>query len=291
MAEQIKAESEQIKTSSNDDELDELLDNALQDFDKHAQAPPSSDKQKKPAAESTAKSDVGNIPLPSDIKDVLPDLMDEDSVRKLMSQFEQTFKSLITEGDDEDAAEFSEQLSKDFKKLAEDTMKELKEDTGTSESEFSATITETLENLSKNAGSLQGNGNDLIDMLGALGFDGAEGAGSVPSDFPSLFNNIMQMFLSKDILYPSLKELVNKYPEWLEENKSSLCTEDYTRYSKQLEIMTKVCAELEQASESDDDEVRSKRFNIILGLMQQMQDYGHPPKSLMGDALEIPNWL
>ncbi|XP_075218874.1 peroxisomal biogenesis factor 19 [Lycorma delicatula] len=288
MAEEIKEVYEEslITTpSEKDEELDALLDSALQDFDK----PPASSNDKSEATVDSLTS--GNNSDPPDVSgnETFSDVMDEDAMKKLMSQFEQTFHSLLTEGGDENMAELSEQFSKDFKKIAEDTMKEIKEETGSTDNEFTATIAETLKNLSENAGSLQGNGDDIMGMLGALGLGG--GSDSNPADFSSLFNNIMQTFLSKDILYPSLKELVTKYPEWLEENKSSLSKDDYSRYTKQLEIMNKVCEEMECATDNDNEEVKSKRFSVVLGLMQQMQDYGHPPKSLMGDSFDIPQWL
>lgn len=61
-----------------------------------------------------------------------------------------------------------------------------------------------------------------------------------PGEFLPFMQGMMQSLLSKEVLYPSLKDLVEKYPQWLEEKKDTLSSEDFTRYSKQLELMGKV---------------------------------------------------
>lgn len=61
-----------------------------------------------------------------------------------------------------------------------------------------------------------------------------------PGEFLPFMQGMMQSLLSKEVLYPSLKDLVEKYPQWLEEKKDTLSSEDFTRYSKQLELMEKV---------------------------------------------------
>lgn len=60
------------------------------------------------------------------------------------------------------------------------------------------------------------------------------------SDILSFVQGMMQQLLSKEMIYPSLKELSNEYPAWLEEHKSTLSPSDLQRYTKQLELMQKV---------------------------------------------------
>ena len=60
------------------------------------------------------------------------------------------------------------------------------------------------------------------------------------SDILPLMQGMMQSLISKEVLYPSLKELCDKYPAWLEEKKTSLPAPDLDRYKKQLELMQKV---------------------------------------------------
>lgn len=47
--------------------------------------------------------------------------------------------------------------------------------------------------------------------------------------FLPFMQGMMQSLLSKEVLYPSLKELVDKYPAWLQENKGKVEPSEYTR--------------------------------------------------------------
>lgn len=72
-------------------------------------------------------------------------------------------------------------------------------------------------------------------MLGQTALDG-EG-----NDVLSFVQDMMQQLLSKEILYPTLKEVLDKYPTWLEEHKATLNSSDLQKYTKQLELLQKVC--------------------------------------------------
>lgn len=144
---------------------------------------------------------------------------------------------------------------------------------------------------------------DLASMFGQMNLE--EGAG----DILPFMQGMMQSLLSKEILYPSLKELVDKYPEWLEQKRATLPSSDLQRYTKQLELMQKVCYlqlktyntknketrinlkfihfkicnELEKEKNADTEEIKKRRFEMILSLMQDMQTYGQPPEELIGE--------
>ncbi|GBP58721.1 Peroxisomal biogenesis factor 19 [Eumeta japonica] len=55
-----------------------------------------------------------------------------------------------------------------------------------------------------------------------------------------------------------------------------------------MELMKKVCEELEPEQESDPEDVKRKRFETVLELMQKMQDLGQPPTELVGDMGSAP---
>jgi peroxin-19 len=126
---------------------------------------------------------------------------------------------------------------------------------------------------------------------------------------------MMQSLLSAEILLPSLKDLVEKYPQWLEENATKISVEDKDRYEKQLQIMRTVCGELEGEKESDSADVKKDRFNKVLEEMQKVNkrplhecflstnkknwffhlkihELGQPPKDLIGDVdgAGLPNF-
>lgn len=88
----------------------------------------------------------------------------------------------------------------------------------------------------------------------------------------SIVETMMQQLLSKDILYEPMKEIGERYPKWLEEHKSSLSDEDYTRYSHQYELIQ----ELNGVYDRDPG-----NFSKIVELMQKMQECGHPPNDIV----------
>ncbi|KAI5061548.1 hypothetical protein GOP47_0024053 [Adiantum capillus-veneris] len=45
----------------------------------------------------------------------------------------------------------------------------------------------------------------------------------------AIMDTMMQQLLSKEVLHEPMKELYEKYPNWLEVNKSSLSDEDFRR--------------------------------------------------------------
>ncbi|KAH9423995.1 Peroxisome chaperone and import receptor [Dermatophagoides pteronyssinus] len=105
-----------------------------------------------------------------------------------------------------------------------------------------------------------------------------------------LMSNIMENLLSKDFLYPTLSELKSKYPAYLAENQSTLSKDDYCRYESQLKIIRKICEEFENDDndkETNNDEMKSIRFNRILSLMQTMQSFGTPPSALVSGNTDM----
>ncbi|OIV94067.1 hypothetical protein TanjilG_05447 [Lupinus angustifolius] len=56
-------------------------------------------------------------------------------------------------------------------------------------------------------------------------------------DMESIVETMMQQLLSKEILHEPMKEIGERYPKWLEEHKITLSKEEYDRYSKQYELI------------------------------------------------------
>ncbi|XP_044486911.1 peroxisome biogenesis protein 19-2-like [Mangifera indica] len=62
-------------------------------------------------------------------------------------------------------------------------------------------------------------------------------AGSQDMDMESIVETMMQQLLSKEILHEPMKEIGERYPKWLEDHKASLSKEDYERFSHQYELI------------------------------------------------------
>ena len=87
--------------------------------------------------------------------------------------------------------------------------------------------------------------------------------------FLSFAQGMMRSLLSADVLLPSLKDLVKKYPKYLTEN-VNIDSSDRERYIKQQELMERVCGELELENETDSNEVKQERFMKVLDMMQKV---------------------
>ncbi|KAK6138636.1 hypothetical protein DH2020_027622 [Rehmannia glutinosa] len=66
-------------------------------------------------------------------------------------------------------------------------------------------------------------------------------------DMESIVETMMQQLLSKEILHEPMKEIGDRYPVWLEENKTKLGDGEYARYSHQYELIR----ELNQVYETE----------------------------------------
>uniref|UniRef100_A0A1D1Z9Q3 Peroxisome biogenesis protein 19-1 n=1 Tax=Anthurium amnicola TaxID=1678845 RepID=A0A1D1Z9Q3_9ARAE len=97
-----------------------------------------------------------------------------------------------------------------------------------------------------------------------------EMAGS--QDMQSMVETMMQQLLSKEVLHEPMKEIAERYPKWLEEHRHELNPEDNDRYHRQYEFILM----LNEVFENDPD-----NFSKIMELMQKMQECGQPPNDIV----------
>ncbi|CAG9131775.1 unnamed protein product [Plutella xylostella] len=264
-----------------DSELDDLLDSALEDM-------------KKRQGDGQANPDAAGADGEA------PQMWNEEFIKEAAAQFESNMAAILGSfsGVPEDQIT-QDQIAQTFSKMAEAAAQVLKAPApgdapaveadpsagnrvATAE-EVNAAISQTLQNLNTNAESLQNpfSDQDIANMFSNFNLAGEEGQEG--NMFVPFMQGMMQSLLSKEVLYPSLKELVEKYPAWLDENKGKIDQDEYERFSQQKELMDKVCVALEPEQESDPEDVKRKRFETVLELMQKMQDLGQPPTELVGD--------
>ncbi|KAG5286648.1 hypothetical protein AALO_G00017260 [Alosa alosa] len=253
-----------------DTDLDELLDSALNDFDK-TNVPPSVPEAA--AGPNAEKGDGKKAPLLEDSQ-FFESLFEGEMANQAKEEWERAMAELAQE---------EPELLQHFQKLSEAAGK-----VGTdvaSQQEFTSCLKDTLSGLAKNADYLQSSGlagDDLAKTLEGLGLEdngeGGGGGGGEDGNILPIMQSIMQNLLSKEVLYPSLKEITQKYPEWLNSNKESLTPEDFSRYEQQHKIMGDICSQFEKDGDQE------STFENILELMQKLQDLGQPPKELAGEA-------
>ncbi|KAK8968838.1 Peroxisome biogenesis protein 19-1 [Platanthera guangdongensis] len=93
-------------------------------------------------------------------------------------------------------------------------------------------------------------------------------------DMESIVESMMQQLLSKEILQEPMKEIGQRYPKWLQEHKDKLSKEEFDRYYQQYELMLKL---------NDVYEEDPNNFPKIVDLMQKMQECGQPPSDIVQD--------
>ncbi|XP_012252018.2 peroxisomal biogenesis factor 19 [Athalia rosae] len=262
------SEDNKKSTEPADAELNELLDSALEDFNQ--------------VHDQKSKNDNETVVQPvqpeaSDEATGVEDQWTQDFIKQAADQFERNLQNLIQNGGEGD-------LGASFQKMAQTVASAI---TGgepgaeDSHADFQSAISQALKDLSDTTQNLQnpvsGLGEaDLAAMFGRAGLEDEAG------EFPSFMQGMMQSLLSKEVLYPTMKELVDKYPAWLEEKKSTLPAADLERYTEQLNLMQQVCTELEKETADDSEEVKKARFEKTLALMNRMQNCGQPPEDLVG---------
>eukprot|EP00242_Pyramimonas_sp_CCMP2087_P012680 CAMPEP_0198197934 /NCGR_PEP_ID=MMETSP1445-20131203/1497_1 /TAXON_ID=36898 /ORGANISM="Pyramimonas sp., Strain CCMP2087" /LENGTH=305 /DNA_ID=CAMNT_0043867359 /DNA_START=95 /DNA_END=1012 /DNA_ORIENTATION=- len=104
---------------------------------------------------------------------------------------------------------------------------------------------------------------ELMKQFGSLGDN---------PDLQSVMDSMMQHLLSKDVLYQPLKEIEGKYPAWLNANAPTLQQDELRRYTTQFALIQKLLHLYDTQPED---------YSHITELLQQMQECGQPPAELM----------
>lgn len=161
-----------------------------------------------------------------------------------------------------------------------DTGKDKEKATGAAEDDFQKNIRAAMQKLKESEQNLRDsqaastNDDDLEKLLAEFG------EGKTEDELNGLLDGMMSHLMSKDILYEPLKELSDKFPPYLEENKATLSELQYKQYTAQHASIAKMIAIFDDPSYSDSD---SSQNAAVVSLMTEMQSYGSPPVEIMGE--------
>ncbi|XP_063991805.1 peroxisomal biogenesis factor 19 [Diachasmimorpha longicaudata] len=269
------SEKKKSGDQGNDAELDDLLNSALEDFNKISQPVKNED------APGLATTTYINPP-----EDGL-DEWTQDFIKNAAERIDKKLQILMKR-QGIDGPEDEDDVGGSLQQMAQTVANAISADSppDSEGNEFQTAIAQALKDISATSETLQNAAPgiteaDLTAMFGQTSLD-ESGDGILP-----MMQAMMQSLLTKEILYPSLKELVDQYPTWLDQKKDSLSQEDLTRFTKQFGLMQQVCGELEKEKEDDSEATKKAQFNKILGLMQEMQNCGQPPEDLIGDQTNL----
>ncbi|KAF2013683.1 Pex19-domain-containing protein [Aaosphaeria arxii CBS 175.79] len=219
-------------------------------------------------------------------------------------------EDLLAAGDDD---EFAKQLQaemeqllgqKDFAKQFEEIMKEMGEagpgtmadaeigegsaTPGTSakaDQNFQETIRRTMERMQNSgdqasAAAASSDGDDILaQMLKEMESGGFGGEGN-DEDFSKVLMGMMEQLTNKEVLYEPMKELDDKFPKWMEDNKDKVSAEDLKRYQEQQTLVKEITDRFDRPGYSDNN---AQDREYIVERMQKMQAAGSPPPDLVGD--------
>jgi peroxin-19 len=133
----------------------------------------------------------------------------------------------------------------------------------------------------------------LADLLRSLDSDSADAS---DGDLSKMFLTMMEQLTNKEMLYEPMKELAEKFPEYLAANDpkvpkqksksgssskaSKLSPADFDRFTRQQKIVRDIVVKFEEPGYSDED---PKCREFIWEKMQEMQAEGAPPDELVSN--------
>lgn len=182
--------------------------------------------------------------------------MDKDTDNKLNSLLEDALDDLLNE--DEPVVEKPKPKPKQSAKPKKDKKSRPKESPDFDEEEMNRFFTNMTEQLRAELPTIDPN----------------EAQAKINESVPQIFE-MMQNLLSKELLYPALKDLSPKFEEWLVKNGPNLTKEDKERYERQICMINDIIKVFDDESLSNQE-----RFERNLDLMEQMQSLGSPPEEL-----------
>lgn len=126
---------------------------------------------------------------------------------------------------------------------------------GPSGADFQETIRRTMERMQASgesataAATAEGSDDFMAEMLRQMGGEG--GLEGSEEDFSKMLLGMMEQLTNKDILYEPMKELNDKFPEWMEKNKETISQEDRERYEVQETLVKEIVGKFEESTYSD----------------------------------------
>jgi hypothetical protein len=109
-------------------------------------------------------------------------------------------------------------------------------------------------------------GDLLAEMMKAMQASDLEGEGG-EEDFSKMLLGMMEQLTNKEILYEPMKELDDKFPDWLEKNGNKQTKEDLARYIEQKTYVREIVGRFEKKGYSDDN---AKDREYIVERMQKV---------------------
>lgn len=111
--------------------------------------------------------------------------------------------------------------------------------------------------------------NDILAQMLKEMPGGSAGGAAGDEDLSKMLMTMMEQLTNKDILYDPMKELNEKFPAWMRNNRDSVKADDLARYEKQQRLVAEIVGKFEESAYSD---TNSKDREYIVERMQEVFD-------------------
>lgn len=92
---------------------------------------------------------------------------------------------------------------------------------------------------------------ELLKQMQGGGAGAGLGGEGGEEEFSKMLLGMMEQLTNKEILYEPMKELHDKFPEWLERNKDKTSAEDLKRYEEQQRLVSEMVVKFEEPTYLD----------------------------------------
>jgi peroxin-19 len=170
------------------------------------------------------------------------------------------------------------------------------------EASFQDTIRRTMERMQTSgeqataAAAAEGSDDFLAELMKQMQSGGGLDGEGNEEEFSKMLMGMMDQLTNKEILYEPMKELNDKFPEWMVNNRAKTPAEELKRYEEQQQLVKEIVLKFEEPSYADSNTAdreyivdRMQKVSpatpklVVLSNRCQMQASGSPPADLVGD--------
>jgi hypothetical protein len=221
-------------------------------------------------------------------KDMFNMFKNEEDESKMMENLEKVMSQLTSQDldDDDDDDESSNQFLKNLTDMAGKTKTSVDLEKASLTGENNDPLAKVLEDINKNSEKVLKNNHAsgfpfAADFLSSLNNPGNEDDENADGASSLMMEPILNMLFSKEILYPSLKLMLDNYDSYVNERREKLSEEELNKCLNQKECIKEMCLIYDEQQESDSNEKRSESLKKILDLLEKC---GMPPSELLPEV-------
>lgn len=122
---------------------------------------------------------------------------------------------------------------------------------------FQETIRRTMERMQTSgeqataAAAAEGSDDFLAELMKQMQSGGGIDGEGNEEEFSKMLMGMMDQLTNKEILYEPMKELNDKFPEWMDTNRAKTPAEELKRYEEQQKLVKEIVLKFEEPSYAD----------------------------------------